>query len=95
LGSVLPGLASSSPTWAALHEAHSVQFYADDSFLVDELSEFIGQALTYGCSAVKNQGLNLPEVIVEVRYLAFDTSERHSQRYRTAHGFWEGYAGSH
>ena len=34
------------------HTGHTVQFYADDSFLLDGLSRFIGTALGAGDAAI-------------------------------------------
>jgi len=69
---------------------HSVQFYTTDEFLLDDLGEFIGTALSEGCSAVvvctkrHHEGLlaklharnvDLPSVISQGRYQYFEASE--------------------
>src|SRR5579863_3028535 len=70
--------------------AHVVQFYSEESFLLDELGDFIGTALTGGNSAVViatqrhreglaqkliNQGLDLADAIASGRYIALDAAE--------------------
>ena len=42
----------SAPQENAIHARHVVQFYADDAFLVDELSRYIGSALAAGDGAI-------------------------------------------
>lgn len=69
---------------------HVVQFYSDDRFLLDEVSNFIGTALAAGSSAVviatkgheerlvqklKSQGLEVANAIAEGRYVALDAAE--------------------
>src|SRR5690242_4711915 len=70
--------------------SHVVQFYRDESFLLDELSRFIGTALRAGSSAVvvatkahednlarrlKEHGIDLVSSIAAGRYVALDASE--------------------
>jgi PAS domain S-box-containing protein len=72
------------------HQAHVVQFYSDERFLLDELSNFVGAALVAGGSAVAiaskshqeglsqkltDQGLNLADAIAAGRYVALDAAE--------------------
>src|SRR4051794_26764845 len=69
---------------------HSVQFYEDDTFLLDELSRFIGAALGAGDAALviatqahreelarrlAARGLNLARPIAQGRYVALDAAE--------------------
>jgi PAS domain S-box-containing protein len=88
------------PTGASLEAAacwderrshgHSVQFYEDDSFLLDGLSRFVGAALLAGDSAVvvatkahrdglarrlTGRGFDLAPAIKQGRYLALDAAE--------------------
>jgi hypothetical protein len=70
--------------------AHSVQFYADDGFLVDGLASFIGAALGGGNAAIviatgahreglaerlAGRGLDLSRAAAEGRYVALDAAE--------------------
>ncbi len=70
--------------------AHVVQFYSEDSFLLDELGNFIGAALSAGSSAVviatkghedslsrrlRGQGLDLAQAAEAGRYVALDAAE--------------------
>ena len=70
--------------------SHVVQFYSEDRFRLDELTNFIGTALAARQSAVviatqgheeslsqklKNQGLDLASAIAEGRYIALETAE--------------------
>lgn len=70
--------------------AHTAQFYADDSFLLDELTRFIGTALIAGDAAViiatkahreglalrlQSRDLNITRATEEGRYIALDASE--------------------
>ena len=72
------------------HHAHVVQFYSEDKFLLEELSQFIGTALRAGSSAViiatrghadnlgqrlNNQGIDLAKAVADGRYVALDASE--------------------
>jgi len=72
------------------NHAHLVQFYGEDRFLIDELTQFIGAALGAGSSAVviatkgheeslaqklKEQGLDLEKLIASGRYVALDAAE--------------------
>lgn len=76
------------------HRAHVVQFYSEDRFLLDELTNFVGTALAAGSSAVviatrghrdilaaklKEQGLDFEQVVAAGRYVALDASETLSQ----------------
>jgi PAS domain S-box-containing protein len=70
--------------------SHSVQFYDDDTFLLDALSRFIGSALGAGDAGVviateehrreladrlSARGLNLDRAIEDGRYIALDAAE--------------------
>src|SRR2546425_5008851 len=70
--------------------AHSVQFYADDGFLIDRLASFIGAALGDGNAAIviatgahreglaerlAARGLDLSRAAAEGRYAALDAAE--------------------
>jgi PAS domain S-box-containing protein len=92
MGSV--GLPSSAPTRIGHHQEHSVQFYGDDGFLIDELRQFIGSALVTGCSVVviatkahrenlsrklKSYGVDVSAATREGRYLAYDAADILSQ----------------
>ncbi|HEY2459560.1 MAG TPA: PAS domain S-box protein [Candidatus Acidoferrum sp.] len=72
------------------HHGHVVQFYTDDSFLLDALSRFVGTALGAGDAAVviatkahrqglaerlKSRGLDIPAITKSGRYTALDASE--------------------
>ncbi|HKV46929.1 MAG TPA: PAS domain S-box protein, partial [Candidatus Acidoferrales bacterium] len=72
------------------HHEHSVQFYSDDTFLTDEIQEFVGAALSSGGSAIvigtkahnevilrklRNNGVNLGEFAARGQYQALDASE--------------------
>lgn len=74
--------------------AHSVQFYGDDPFLLDELSRFIGSALGAGDAAIviatkahrddlaqrlKARGLDIALAITQGRYVSLDAAETLSQ----------------
>lgn len=76
------------------HQEHSVQFYGNDGFLIDELRQFIGSALATGCSAVviatkahrenlsrklKSYGVDVSGATREERYLAYDAADVLSQ----------------
>jgi len=75
-------------------QAHSVQFYENDSFLLDGLSRFIGAALLAGDSAIviatkshreglgrrlAGRGLDLTPAITRGSYLSLDAAETLSQ----------------
>jgi PAS domain S-box-containing protein len=81
----LPGM---SPVHAA--HGHSVQFYSEDRFLIDELGQFVGAALKSGSSAViiatpghedslshhlMAQGIDLAQAIVTGRYVVLDAAQ--------------------
>jgi signal transduction histidine kinase len=72
------------------HPAHTAQFYADDTFLLDALSRFIGTALVTGDAAVviatkahrdgliqrlQFCGLEMGRAIEQGRYIALDAAE--------------------
>jgi signal transduction histidine kinase len=72
------------------HPAHVVQFYAEDGFLLDELSRFIGTALGAGEAAVviatkkhreglaqrlKAWGLDTANAVAQRRYIELDATE--------------------
>ncbi len=72
------------------HTGHSVQFYADDSFLLDGLSRFIGTALGAGDAAIvlatpahrealerrlQGRGLSTAKSIRQGRYIVLDAAE--------------------
>jgi|ERR1051326_4959840 PAS domain S-box-containing protein len=85
------GSLARSPQWdAALSAGHSVQFYEDDSFLLDGLTRFIGAAIAAGDSALvvankahrtglverlTESGLNLGIAAEQGRYIALDADE--------------------
>jgi PAS domain S-box-containing protein len=84
----------SVPQQNAVHHSHVVQFYSDDSFLLEELRHVIGTALTGGSSAVilatrshneslahrlKHDGLDLAKIATERRYQALDATQVLSQ----------------
>jgi MEDS: MEthanogen/methylotroph, DcmR Sensory domain len=88
------GLPSSASTRIGHQQEHSVQFYADDGFLIDELRQFIGSALATGCSAVviatkvhrenlsrklEIYGVDVSAATREGRYLAYDAADVLSQ----------------
>lgn len=72
------------------HLAHSVQFYGEDSFLLDELSAFVGAALMAGDSAVvigtkphreglmqrlQARGFDATNAIAQGRYQSLDAAQ--------------------
>src|SRR5277367_5760202 len=72
------------------HLTHTVQFYGEDAFLLDELSRFIGTALGAGDAAVviatkahreglaqrlKARGLDAARAAEQGRYVAMDAAE--------------------
>lgn len=74
----------------ARNHAHVVQFYSEERFLLDELGDFIGAALSAGNSAVViattpheqglsqrliQQGIDLAHAIAQGRYIALDAGE--------------------
>jgi signal transduction histidine kinase len=89
----ISGTLSSAPQtpWAEHSQsAHVVQFYADDEFLLDELSRFIGPALGAGEAAVviatrehcdglsrrlQMWGLDPTWAVAQGRYIALDAAE--------------------
>jgi PAS domain S-box-containing protein len=83
-------LAASSSERATSHNMHTVQFYVNDEFLVDDLGRFFATALSEGQSAVvvatkahqetlarrlKGHGVEPSQAAAEGRYLAFDAGE--------------------
>jgi PAS domain S-box-containing protein len=73
---------------------HVVQFYADDTFLLDALSRFIGTALGAGDAAIviatkqhrdglaqrlKTRGFDLNKALTQGRYVALDAAETLTQ----------------
>jgi len=101
--STLPGPDSASfAPLADWHEhdqhSHVVQFYADDAFLIDGLSRFIGTALGGGDAAIviatkthrdalferlRDRGFDVPRAIEQGRYLPLDATETLSRFMRT------------
>jgi PAS domain S-box-containing protein len=88
MGAILAPTVSSS--CSGQQQAHSVQFYSDDSFLLDELTQFIGTALVGGGSAVviatkahndllysnlESADLDFSQAVSEGRYRSFDARE--------------------
>ncbi|HTA23283.1 MAG TPA: MEDS domain-containing protein [Terriglobales bacterium] len=84
---VLPLIAASGDI---SHQAHTVQFYGEDTFLLDELSRFIGTALGAGDAAIviatkahrdglaqrlQARGLDAARAAKEGRYVAIDAAE--------------------
>lgn len=82
-------LRSSVPEWSDDHRAHSVQFYGNDTFLISDLSQFIGSALESGCSSVviateahkealadqlAKRGIDLLALAADGRYQALEAS---------------------
>jgi hypothetical protein len=72
------------------HTGHSVQFYADDSFLLDGLGRFIGTALGAGDAAIvvatrahrealerrlQARGLSTAKAMRQGRFIALDAAE--------------------
>jgi signal transduction histidine kinase len=72
------------------HRTHTAQFYADNAFLLDELSRFIGSALVAGDAAVviatkahrdglaqrlQSRGLDISRSVEQGRYIALDAAE--------------------
>jgi len=72
------------------HHGHVVQFYSDDKFLLEELSQFVGTALRAGSSAViiatrghednlwqrlSSQGIDLAKAVADGRYVVLDATE--------------------
>lgn len=72
------------------HPGHAVQFYGEDSFLLDELSRFIGTALGAGESAIviatkdhrdglaqrlKAWGLDIAMAMAQGRYISLDAAD--------------------
>ena len=87
-------LKRSSDSSHRAHAAHVVQFYAEDSFLLDELSRFIGAALVGGDAAIviatnahrdelkhrlELRGLNASLAATEGRYISLDAAETLAQ----------------
>jgi len=85
-----PKVSSLAAQTNADQHVHVVQFYTEDRFLLDELSHFIGTALTAGSSAVviatkghndnlsqrlTSQGLDLAKAVAEGRYVVLDAAQ--------------------
>jgi PAS domain S-box-containing protein len=88
-----PATASANPTfdWTAMGSpAHSVQFYGDDTFLLDELSRYMGSALGAGdvgiviateahraalAQRLEERGIDLARAAAQGRYVAIDADE--------------------
>ena len=88
------GLANSDSLHIGHHQEHSVQFYGDDVFLIDELEKFIGPVLAKGGSAVvigtrphnqtlsrtlKSHGIDVSAATAKGRYLVFEAGDLLSQ----------------
>src|SRR5919202_5802036 len=84
-----PSLMSSSEWGRRDSCAHSVQFYSDETFLLDEVSRFIGSALGAGAAGVviatpahrggmaqrlEAHGLDLARAVTQGRYVALDAA---------------------
>ena len=84
--------APKDPDYSA--HAHSVQFYSDDSFLLDALSRFVGSAIGAGDAGIViatpahreelsrrllARGLNVQGAVEQGRYIALDAAETLSQ----------------
>src|SRR5271170_4995515 len=89
---VVPGVVPSHDVAVppVAHWGHSVQFYGEDSSLLDELSRFIGTALVAGDSAVviatkahrdglaqrlQSRGFDTAMAVEQGRYIALDAAE--------------------
>jgi signal transduction histidine kinase len=88
---VAPSAYGGSSQWDhAVHPGHVVQFYADDAFLVDELSRYIGSALAAGDGAIviatkahrdgiaqrlRARGMDPSHAVAHGRYVALDAAE--------------------
>jgi PAS domain S-box-containing protein len=74
----------------ALDSAHTVQFYSEDAFLLDDLSRFVGSALAEGDAAIviatevhrrgvaqrlKERGLDVSVPLKQGRYVELDAAE--------------------
>ena len=84
-----PSAPPAAPDPVDTHE-HAVQFYGDEAFLLDELSRFIGSALTAGDAAIvvatqphrdglahrlQAHGLDIAHAAAQGRYVALDAEE--------------------
>jgi MEDS: MEthanogen/methylotroph, DcmR Sensory domain len=83
------------PDWTLVGQrAHAVQFYENDTFLIELLSRFVGASLVTGDSAIvvatprhrealaerlRALGFNLTVPLNQKRYLAFDAAETLAQ----------------
>jgi MEDS: MEthanogen/methylotroph, DcmR Sensory domain len=81
----------SAPDWNLVgHRAHAVQFYENDTFLIELLSRFVGASLVTGDSAIvvatprhrealaerlRALGFDLTVPLKQKRYLPFDAAE--------------------
>jgi PAS domain S-box-containing protein len=93
MSNALPSLAVEServPRVGDSNSEHIVQFYQDDSFLIDVVSGFVGSALAAGNAAImiatvlhrkgverllKNRGLEISKATRQRRFIALDASE--------------------
>src|SRR5271170_2105522 len=72
------------------HHPHTVQFYGEDAFLLDELSRFVGTSLIAGDAAVViatqahrdglaqrllSRGFDTAKALEQARYLSLDAAE--------------------
>jgi signal transduction histidine kinase len=87
----LDGEPTRLPHWHDREDSgHVVQFYSDDSFLIESLSQFVGAALVAGDAAIviatrkhrdslahrlSDRALNLDKAACEGRYIALDATE--------------------
>lgn len=94
LGDAASPMELAPPQSSPQHSPHVVQFYSDDSFLLDELGIFIGSALEAGDAAVviatpahrdglaerlRVRGLDPNQAAKEGRYIALDAADTLSQ----------------
>lgn len=90
IGSPAPSLTSLAASGGHDSRAHSVQFYEDDAFLLDEVSRFIGSALGAGDAGIviatrahraglarllTARGLDTALAMAQGRYIALDAAE--------------------
>ncbi len=86
--------ADAQPDFELHRHTHSVQFYSDDTFLVDVLSRFMGAAVGAGDAAIviatqahreslaerlSARGLDVARAVEQGRYVALDAEETLSQ----------------
>jgi len=90
---------SVSPLAPVLSHDHTVQFYAEDAYLLDELCRYIGTALVAGESAIvlatkepslkdwqefKSRGVDTSKACEQGRYLSLDALKRWPNSWWTA-----------